>query len=249
MAKKLFQNEILVYTKVLPQLTHIGYYPKWVRRWMGSCDDKMSYRTCSLQVLLWESGRQGMLVGAGRFRCGRLANGAHAGQSITGTHSPGRYRWGQPHTYKWTGILILSHSLFHTPTQHTTANLLTRAAVNSSVKYLGKFHGNCYAMKEWNNDAFQDIVSQLSKTRFEQVTTGQPSYDEYTRLTPKRGISAVRNRYSATAEEEWMDYICTVHLFCIHRHSAHLFSASIKPSSLLSSPRDHHKSSAAEEFN
>lgn len=28
MVKQLFENEILVYTKVLPQLTHIGYYPK-----------------------------------------------------------------------------------------------------------------------------------------------------------------------------------------------------------------------------
>lgn len=65
-----------------------------------------------------------------------------------------------------------------------------------TVKYLGKFHGNCYAMKEWDNDGFQDIVRQLSKTRFEQVASGQPSYDAYVRETPKRGISAVRNRYA-----------------------------------------------------
>ena len=70
------------------------------------------------------------------------------------------------------------------------------------MRYLGRFHGNCYAMKELNNDEFQDIVRQLSKTRFEQVTTGQPVYDKMNQLAPHRGIAAVRNRYAAQGGQE-----------------------------------------------
>lgn len=66
--------------------------------------------------------------------------------------------------------------------------------VNSTVKCLGRFHGNCYAMKEMNTNEFQDIVQQLSKTRFEQVTTGDAFFDEYIRQSPQRGIRAVTNR-------------------------------------------------------
>lgn len=67
--------------------------------------------------------------------------------------------------------------------------------VSRSVKLLGKFHGSCYAMKEKDNDEFQSIVRQLSKTRFEQTSTGNPVYDEMTKRSPKRGIEAVKNRY------------------------------------------------------
>lgn len=72
------------------------------------------------------------------------------------------------------------------------------------VKYLGKFHGNGYAMKELNNDEFQDIVRQLSKTRFERLTTGLEAYDKYVLLAPQRGISAARNRY-VLSPSDWTD--------------------------------------------
>lgn len=108
----------------------------------------------------------------------------------------------------------------HNPPTLSFCGQLTHSVGRPPVKYLGKFHGNCYAMKEVNNDEFQDIVRQLGKTRFEQLTTGQPEYDKYMQLAPQRGIRAVRARYVVETDEDGLmvSRAAWTHIFRVHIH-------------------------------
>lgn len=74
-----------------------------------------------------------------------------------------------------------------------SSHLFLHKYLVSSVRYLGKFHGNCYAMKELNNDEFHGIARQLARTRFEKE---QPPgmWANLSQLAPLRGIDAVRSR-------------------------------------------------------
>lgn len=55
---------------------------------------------------------------------------------------------------------------------------------------LGKFHAECYVMKETNRDAFDGIVSKLREARYDNF---DPMYAMMMKASSKRGTNAARN--------------------------------------------------------
>lgn len=58
------------------------------------------------------------------------------------------------------------------------------------VRELGKFHGECYAIKESNHGLFEEIVKVFKEGRFDRMPNTQ--WELVLKASPKRGTQAVR---------------------------------------------------------
>lgn len=59
-----------------------------------------------------------------------------------------------------------------------------------TVRALGKFHGECYALKETNRGLFHIITKAFRESRYSQDT--DEIWDACLKVSPKRGTQAIR---------------------------------------------------------
>jgi hypothetical protein len=59
-----------------------------------------------------------------------------------------------------------------------------------TVRELGKFHGECYALKETNRGLFHIITKSFREARYSREP--DPIWDATLKVSPKRGTHAIR---------------------------------------------------------
>ena len=62
--------------------------------------------------------------------------------------------------------------------------------IHSLVRELGKFHGECYALKESNRGLFHIITKGFKESRYSRDV--DPIYGATMKVSPKRGTHAIR---------------------------------------------------------
>lgn len=62
-----------------------------------------------------------------------------------------------------------------------------------AMRELGRFHGNCYAIKEKQPELFKKIIKSFKESRFGRDNI-DPVWDVVMKIGPKRGTKAVREK-------------------------------------------------------
>lgn len=81
-------------------------------------------------------------------------------------------------------------SLFLTSHNNTRLNLFFIKQLSHAVRELGKFHGECYALKESNRGLFHIITKAFRESRYAEPF--DEVYSAMLKTSPKRGTQAIR---------------------------------------------------------